>query len=188
MGQPLTKPATYDDLCRVPEHLVAEIIDGELITSPRPALPHARASSALQSLLHDAFDQGRSGPGGWWILFEPELHLRNDVLVPDIAGWRRERLPAIPDAAFMTLAPDWVCEMLSPSTEHIDRNRKMRIYTRERVRHVWLMDPIQRTVEVFARHARFLGCVGTFYGDDVPKVVPFDEIALDLPRIWPDLS
>src|ERR671922_1878408 len=111
--------ATYEDLLQVPDYLVAEIIDGELITSPRPAIRHAHTGAALLSALHSAFHQGQGGPGGWWILNDPELHFKNDVLVPDIAGWRRERLPALPDAAFFTMGPDWLCEILSPSTEQI---------------------------------------------------------------------
>ena len=128
--------ATYADLLEVPEHLVAEIIDGELLTSPRPASPHALAASAIGSALFDRFNGppgGADRPGGWWILFEPELHLGEDVLVPDHAGWRRERMPALPDVVGFTLAPDWVCEVISPSTARIDRGRKLRVYAREQV-------------------------------------------------------
>jgi Uma2 family endonuclease len=114
MASPVRKRATYDDLLRVPEHLVAEIVDGDLQASPRPAGRHAVASSGLGGQIWPPFDQGRGGPGGWWILDEPELHLGEDVLVPDLAGWRRERMPDIPDTAFFALAPDWVCEVLSP--------------------------------------------------------------------------
>ena len=130
----MARPATYEDLCNVPDHKVAEILDGELIVSPRPALRYASASSRLGGILGGPFDLGPDGPGGWWILDEPELHLRDDILVPDLAAWRRERLPFVPDAAYMTLAPDWACEVISPSTERIDRSRKMRIYAREDVR------------------------------------------------------
>ena len=119
--------ATYDDLRDVPDNYVAEMFDGELYASPRPALPHARAATVLGVELGGPFDRGRNGPGGWVILDEPELHFGNDVLVPDLAGWRRGRLPELPADAFMTLAPDWVCEVLSPSTEAIDRRKKLRI-------------------------------------------------------------
>ena len=136
--KPLKKGATYADLYDVPEHFVAEIFDGELYASPRPALPHAHAASALGNKL-GAFH--RSGPGGWVIIDEPELHFGKDVLVPDLAGWRRERLPTVPVAAYLTLAPDWVCEVLSPSTESLDRGKKLRIYAGESVLHAWLVDP-----------------------------------------------
>src|SRR5437867_3814671 len=131
--------ATYADLLEVPEHLVAEIIDGELLTSPRPASPHALAASAIGSALVDRFNGppgGADAPGGWWILDEPELHLGDDVVVPDLAGWRRERMPVLPDVVGFTLAPDWVCEVISPSTARIDRGRKLRVYAREQVAHL----------------------------------------------------
>src|SRR5436189_566128 len=148
---PLVKRnATYDDLCALPDHMVAEIIDGDLFASPRPASPHALASSMLGAAVIGSFgDEPRWGdlPGGWWILFEPELHFRRDVLVPDRAGWRRERVPTVPDVAGFELAPDWACEVISPSTGEIDRGRKMRVYARERVGHLWIVDPILRTLE-----------------------------------------
>ena len=150
---PLVKRnATYDDLCALPDHMVAEIIDGDLFASPRPASPHALASSMLGAAVIGSFGDEPSGgdlPGGWWILFEPELHFRRDVLVPDLAGWRRERMPTVPDVAGFELAPDWACEVISPSTGEIDRGRKMRVYARERVGHLWIVDPILRTLEVY---------------------------------------
>jgi Uma2 family endonuclease len=120
------RPATYDDLLGVPDNLIAEIVDGELITSPRPAIRHAAASSSLHGGLFANFDRRGGGTaGGWVILFEPELHIVDQVLVPDIAGWRQERMPVLPDAAFIDQAPGWVCEVLSPSTVALDRTRKM---------------------------------------------------------------
>src|SRR5262249_43277111 len=134
--------ATYDDLCAVPDHLVAELIDGELFVSPRPALRHSLVTSRLGAQLGPAFDApagSPDGPGGWMILYEPELHLGEDVLVPDLAGWRRIRMPVIPNTSYATLAPDWVCEVLSPSNTALDRARKMPIYAREAVGHAWLI-------------------------------------------------
>lgn len=123
MAEPARRHATYEDLVRVPSHLVAELIQGHLITSPRPAPPHALVASSLGADLHGPFHRGKGGPGGWVILDEPELHLNGDVLVPDLAGWRRERMPALPQTSAFELAPDWACEVLSPSTAAIDRTQ-----------------------------------------------------------------
>ncbi len=130
MSQPTARPATYQDVLDAPEHLVAELIAGVLRTQPRPALPHATAASVLGMDLGGPFQRGRGGPGGWWILDEPELHLGEDVLVPDLAGWRRERVPTAPKGAYQELAPDWVCEVLSPSTLQLDRMLKLPRYAR----------------------------------------------------------
>jgi len=131
--------ATYEDLLKVPDHKVAEIVDGELYVSPRPAAPHALAATVLSNELGPPFHHGHGGPGGWWIVFEPELHLREDILVPDLAGWKRERMPEFPKSAFFTLPPDWICEVLSPSTERLDRARKLHVYAREGIAHAWLI-------------------------------------------------
>jgi hypothetical protein len=118
---PFDRRATYEDLKKVADIMVAEIVDGELHASPRPALRHASAASALGALLGSPFHFGRGGPGGWVILFEPELHFGRNVVVPDLAGWRRSRLPHVPDAPYLSLAPDCVCEVSSPSTAMLDR-------------------------------------------------------------------
>lgn len=178
------RAATYEDLLKVPDHLVAEILEGELYATPRPAVPHAVAASVLGSELGNPFQQGRGGPGGWWILDEPELHLGADVLVPDLAGWRRERLPELPDAAAITVAPDWVCEVLSPSTEALDRVPKLRIYARERVSHVWFVNPKTQTLEVLRLESGPWMLVATHDGDASVSVEPFDAISLDLFRLW----
>lgn len=151
MSQPARarRPATYADLLAVPDHLVAEIVDGDLHTTPRPTPRHAVVSSGLGADLVGPFDRGRGGPGGWWILDEPELHLGADVLAPDVAGWRRTRLPQIPAEAFFTLAPDWVCEVVAPATERLDRGSKLPIYAREGVAHLWLVNPIAETNEAY---------------------------------------
>jgi Uma2 family endonuclease len=182
--KPLKTGATYEDLWDVPEHHVAEIFDGELYASPRPALPHARAASVLGVLLGAAFDQGLNGPGGWIILFEPELHFGKDILVPDIAGWRRSRSPEVPPDAYFTLAPDWVCEVVSPSTEMIDRHKKLRIYARERVGHAWLLDPLCRTLEVLALESGKWIARVTHEGRSSVRVEPFDVIQLELAALW----
>lgn len=143
MTNPVQRRATYADLLDVPRNRVGEIIDGELITQPRPSAPHARAASRLGIEIGGPLDHARGGPGGWIILDEPELHLQGDALVPELGGWRRERMPELPDVAAFELAPDWVCEVLSPSTQGHDRVKKMRVYGREGVGHVWLVDPAQ---------------------------------------------
>ena len=178
------KPATYDDLRRVPDPMVAEILDGELYATPRPALRHAYATSALSSEIRGPFDAGRGGPGGWWILYEPELHLRADVVVPDLAGWRRDRVPAIPDAPAMTIAPDWVCEVLSTSTEAIDRGTKLAIYARERVTNVWLVNPSTETLEAYTLADGAWRLSATHVGRAMVRAQPFEAIELDLAALW----
>jgi Uma2 family endonuclease len=178
------RPATYKDLLAVPDHLVAEIIDGELYTSPRPAPRHAVASSGLVSDLAGPYDRGRGGPGGWWILSEPELHLGKDILVPDIAGWHRSRMPEVPTEAFFRLAPDWLCETLSPSTERLDRGKKLAIYAREGVSHVWLLNPIAETLEAYRLEEGRWVLLATRTGDAEVRVEPFGAISLELWRLW----
>ena len=184
MGDPAKKRATYEDVIAAPEHLVAELIDGVLYTSPRPAAPHALATSVLGADLSSAFHRGRGGPGGWIILDEPELHLRGDVLVPDIAGWRRERMPELPNAAGFELAPDWVCEMLSPGNTVHDRQRKMPIYAREQVRHLWLGDPREQTLETYRLESGRWSLLATYAGDALVRAEPFDAVELELGAMW----
>jgi len=179
------KRATYEDVLSAPENKVAEILDGELFLSPRPAPRHSVACSELYGALVP-FGDGHDGPGGWRILFEPELHFAEDVIVPDLAGWRRERMPAIPDTAFFTLVPDWVCELLSPSTERIDRGRKLRIYAEARVAHAWLVNPTERTLEVLRLRDGAWTIVAVCTGSDTVRVEPFDAIELPLGRLWVD--
>jgi Uma2 family endonuclease len=184
MASPIRKRATHDDLRNVPDRLVAEIVAGDLHTSPRPSGRHSVASSGLGGQIWSPFDRGRGGPGGWWILDEPELHLGDDVLVPDLAGWRRERMPAIPETPHFTLAPDWVCEVLSPSTERFDRVGKLPVYAREGVQHVWLVNPMARTLEVLRLEGgRWIVAV-THGGDDPVRAEPFAAIELDLAALW----
>ncbi len=184
------KRATYQDVLDAPPHHVAEVIEGVLYVHPRPATPHAAASSALGEELGPPFKRGRGGPGGWLILYEPELHLgaEPDIVAPDLAGWRRERMPAAPRAAFITLAPDWVCEVLSPSTAAIDRSRKLPVYARERVGHVWLVDPQVRTLEVFRLDGDGYRVAAVWSGEAVVRAEPFDAIELALGVLWADVE
>ena len=181
------RPASYADIEALPPHLVGELIAGELVVSPRPALRHARAASRLGAKLGGPFDLGEGGgPGGWQILDEPELHLGPHVLVPDIAGWRRERLPALPDEAYFSLAPDWLCEVLSPSTASLDRAKKLRIYAQHRVSHAWLVDPGPRTLEVLRLEGGRWTILATHVGDEVVRAEPFAEIEVELSALWGD--
>jgi Uma2 family endonuclease len=185
MADPAQRRATYEDLLAVPGTLVAEIIHGDLITHPRPAAPHTRAASMLGGELSGPFDRGKGGPGGWILLDEPELHLHGDILVPDLAGWRRERMPRLPmQATSFELAPDWTCEVLSPSTAPIDRADKMPIYAREHVGHVWLIDPLLRTLEVYRLDGATYRTIATFRGEATVRAEPFDAIELELAALW----
>jgi Uma2 family endonuclease len=175
--------ATYDDVLAAPRHLVAEIVDGELRLSPRPRIIHARAASRLGASLDGPFDRGAGGPGGWILLDEPELHLP-DVLVPDLAGWRREHLPNLPDEPFLTLAPDWICEVLSPSTEGFDRADKLPVYARVGVQHAWLVDPVIRTLEVFRLESHGWHLAGVWKGDARVRAEPFEVFELALESLW----
>ena len=178
--------ATYEDLLQVPDILIAEIINGELVTSPRPASPHARAAFTIGRTL-GPFDLGPGdpdGPGGWWILFEPELHLGADILVPDLAGWRREHMPVLRNVAYFEQAPDWVCEIVSPTTARIDRVRKMPVYAREQIGHLWLVDPLMRTLEVYRLEGQRWVVASTHGGAESVCAEPFAALELDMSRWW----
>jgi Uma2 family endonuclease len=183
---PFDRPATYDDLIAAPDLMVAEIVDGELHASPRPALRHAGVSSSLGALIVTPYHHGRGGPGGWWILDEPELHFGANVLVPDLAGWHRARVPNLLGDTFASVAPDWVCEVLSASTASLDRVKKLAIYAREEVRHAWLIDPLARTLEVLRLESGRWTILGTHAATDVVRAEPFIEIDLELALLWAD--
>ena len=177
--------ATYRDVLDAPPHMVAEVVDGVLHLQPRPAPLHAVAYSSLGDELVGPFQKGRGGPGGWWIIDEPELHLGGDVLVPDLAGWRRDRMPGLPDTAYFALAPDWVCEIHSPSTRKFDLEEKRPAYAREGVGHIWLVDPLARTLEAFAPDNGEWAPAGSARNDEPVSFPPFDAIAFSLDALWP---
>lgn len=185
---PSPTPATYQDIIDLPEHLVGEIVDGELIVSPRPTPRHARASSVAGMDLGSPFDRKPGdprGPGGWWIYDEPELHFGKRILVPDLAGWRRERMPSRPETAWFELPPDWVCEVVSPGTVRHDRVKKARIYLEEGVEWFWLVNPTEQSVEVLHNENGRWVLIDNWVGDDAEaKIPPFDAVALDLGRWW----
>jgi Uma2 family endonuclease len=184
MVESAKKGATYKDLVEAAPDKIAELLCGDLYLSPRPSPRHANAASALASDLHDAFQRGRSGPGGWWILFEPELHLLADVLVPDIAGWKRGSMPELPENPWFDVTPDWVCEVISPSTSRIDRETKLPIYARARVPHVWIVDPSLRTLEVLQRDGEGYLLASAHFGETAVSVPPFDDVAVELGPLW----
>jgi Uma2 family endonuclease len=180
------KPDLYAQLCALPPGQTGEIIGGTLHVQPRPAGPHALTSSTLGGELNGPFQRGKGGPGGWWILDEPEVHFVRDVevCVPDIAGWRKERLPRVPQGHRFEIAPDWICEVLSPSTARTDRMEKMPLYARYGVAYLWLVHPIERTLEAFALREGLWTIIGLFKDSDMAQVAPFEAVALNLADLW----
>jgi Uma2 family endonuclease len=180
------KRALYEAFLAVPAGKRAEIVGGTLYVLPRPAPKHANAASVLGGELSGAFQRGKGGPGGWWILFEPELHLVDlEPMVPDIAGWRVERLPELPDTAHFSVAPNWVCEVLSRSTEAVDRNEKLPIYAAAGVEHAWLVDPVAQTLEV---HTDLVEGkwrqVRVYHAHESVRAQPFEAIEIELAALW----
>lgn len=187
MPTPAARRATYEDVLDAPPNMIAEVIFGALHTQPRPAFTHANVSSNLGVILGSRYRFGDGGPGGWILLDEPELHLGGepDILVPDLAGWKRERLSELPsNAPWTDIPPDWVCEVLSPSTEAIDRKEKRAIYLREQVRHVWLIDPLTRILEVHRHNGPNWMPVATHHGDETVRAEPFEAAELRLSWLW----
>jgi Uma2 family endonuclease len=182
----IRRPATYQDVLNAPPNRVAELIRGALHVQPRPAPPHARAGSVLGGKIGGPFDWDAGGPGGWWIIDEPELHLREDVLVPDLGGWRRERMAALPETAYFELAPDWVCEVLSQGTRRIDLTDKRDIYGAAGVGHLWLVDPKARTLEAFALREGLWVLLGAVADDAEVRLPPFEAVGFPLAALWPD--
>ena len=180
------RKATYQDVLDAPPHMVAEVLAGTLHTHPRPAARHAWASSRLGGRLDGSFNPGAGGPGGWWIVDEPELHLGDDIVVPDLAGWRRETMPEYPDAAYFDIAPDWACEVLSPATRRIDQNEKRTIYAREGVSHLWFVDPVSKTLEAFELRDGHWVLLVTLADDAPVSLPPFEAISFPLDALWPD--
>ena len=174
----------YEDFLKVPPHKIAEIINGQLITHPRPSPRHARVSSLLGSELTGPFDLGRGGPGGWLILDEPELHLGDHILVPDLAGWRRENMPKLPDTTFFETPPDWICEVLSPATTSYDRNEKRQLYADFKVSYLWLVDPDTKILEAFELFEQKWRLLATLVEDDQVAIAPFAEVPFALGTLW----
>ena len=184
MGNPAVKIASYDDILNLPENLVGEIIYGQLFTHPRPAPKHALAASSIGMEIGFPFQKGKGGTDGWWILDEPELHITEHVLVPDLAGWRKQRMPSLPETAWFEAVPDWVCEILSPSTARVDRTEKMPIYAEMGVAFCWLIDPILQTLEVYKLHKGQWLLQKSLKDDDLVVADPFAEHEFCLANLW----
>jgi Uma2 family endonuclease len=185
VAKPARRAATYEDLLAVPEPLVAEILFGELVTHPRPLPRHARAAIHLGTILNAPFGLGINGPGGWVLLPEQELHLNGHVVVPDLAGWHLERLPELPETAWIEVAPDWVCEVLSPSTESYDRGEKRLIYAETGVSHVWHINPFLKLLEVYElKNGKWLLLDVFSEGNAQVAAAPFAELSFSLSLLW----
>ncbi len=183
MLEPIKKQACYEDLCRLPENMIGEIIEGELYATPRPSFRHSNVAAGLAEI-RISYQYKRGGPGGWMILIEPEIQLGKSILVPDLAGWQKERLPCPPETNWTPVVPDWICEILSPGSIRIDRIKKMNIYSRHAVPNVWIIDPIAETLEVFRLENGRWSLVLTAAGNDAVRAEPFHEIQIDLKNLW----
>jgi Uma2 family endonuclease len=177
--------ATYQDVLDAPPNMMAELVNGALHLQPRPASRHARASFKLAGRLDGPFENGVGGPGGWYFATEPELHFGEDVVVPDLAGWRRERMAEFPDAPAIELAPDWVCEIVSPGTRRFDLTEKRDLYGVQGVGHLWLVDPRAGTLETFALRDGAWVLVGAVKEADEVRLAPFEAIGFPLSALWP---
>lgn len=185
MGSEAKKIATYNDILVLPEYLIGEIINGELITMPRPGPRHIRSSSKLGGTLTNSFDNDNSNlPGGWWILDEPELHIEANIIVPDLAGWRKELVPKIPTVkAYFEIVPNWVCEILSKKTAIIDRTEKLPFYHKIKVDYVWFINPEQKTLEIYVRKEDEWKIIN-FGGEQIVRAIPFNAIEINLGDLW----
>lgn len=177
----IKRGATVADLEALPEGLDGQLIDGDLYVMSRPSMPHALA---ITHLLVELGPFTRDRKHGWVLAFEPALQLGRDVLVGDLAGWRRERMPVAPEENPVALAPDWVCEALSPTTARLDRGRKRELYARAKVAHLWFLDPIHQTIEVLALRGRGYQVLASAGGDERGRFAPFDTVEIDLARLW----
>jgi Uma2 family endonuclease len=185
MAQAVKKQASYEDLFDLPDNMVGEIIDGELIATPRPSRKHSVATSVLGAEILPPYQFRRGGgPGGWMILFEPEISIGPNILVPDLAGWRKERFPASEETNWISVAPDWACEVLSPKTVGLDKVRKMPIYARHGIGHLWLVDPASQTLDVFRLESGRWLLLGSFCQNDMVRAEPFQEIEIELGNLW----
>ncbi len=184
MAETARKRATYDDLYNISENMVGEIIDGELYVTPRPSRTHSLTASVLGSEIVPPYYTGRGGPGGWIILIEPEISFGENIIVPDLAGWRKERFPKKEDHNWISVAPDWICEVLSPSTFRKDKIIKMSIYAQYEVPYFWLIDPLAKTLDVLRLESGKWVIAGVYAEDDKVRAEPFQEVEIELSNLW----
>lgn len=186
--KPIKTSATYQDVLDAPPNMVAELIEGELYLNPRPTPRHSHAALRLASVLDGPFMKGEDGPGGWWIVLEPEVHFEDDAhaVVPDVGGWLKDDVPRFPDTAYFESPPSWVCEVLSPSTRKLDLTTKRDFYARQGVREIWFVDPLARTLEAFSHTDGAWTLISAFKDDESVSLPPFDAIAFSLAVLWPD--
>lgn len=187
MARPVRTLATYDDLLALPEDVRAEVLSGEVVASPAPLPRHSKVQGAARRFLGGPFDDddGRGGPGGWWIFVEVDVALgAHDIVRPDLAGWRRERLPRPGAVRPIHVIPDWVCEVLSPATAARDRVTKRALYARAGVLHYWLIDPAARVLEALALRDGTWIDVGSYDDTSTARIAPFDAIELDVGRLF----
>jgi Uma2 family endonuclease len=190
MAAPVRSPRSEAELRAeldaLPEHLKGEIVEGELFVQPRPRFRHARASAFLSHFVGGAYDFDEDGPGGWWIVGEPGIELPDaPEIAPDIAGWRRERMPKPPPPSEpIRLAPDWVCEVLSPSNRRWDVLKKFPFYARVSVPWLWVVDPSARTLEIRALRDGQWTQVSAHGDEDRVRLPPFEGVEIPLARMW----
>ena len=187
MAKPASKLATYNDLRDLPEETRAEILAGHVVASPAPLPRHSKAQGAVRRFLGGPFDDddGRGGPGGWWIFVEVDVALdQHDIVRPDLAGWRRERLLRPGATRPIEVVPDWVCEVVSPSTAARDRVTKRNLYARSGVAHYWLIDPEARVFEALALHDGSWFELGVYDDAATARIPPFDAVELEIGRLF----
>jgi len=185
MGELAKEKATYEDLYKIPDNLIGEIIDGELIVTPRPSRKHVVCATALGAAVTAPYQFGQgNGPGGWIFAIKPEIGLGEQILVPDLAGWKRERFPVEEDHNWISTVPDWVCEILSPSTFRTDKVKKMPVYAHHGVGHIWLIDPVAMTMDAFGLESGKWVLLGSFAENDKVRAEPFQEIEINLEALW----
>lgn len=183
--QPARKPPTLADLDALPKGVKGEIIGGVMYTMTRPRGHHQRTGLEIGADLRDPFMRGRGGPGGWWILPEPGIELPNTPEIsPDVAGWRRERLPSLPADAAITVVPDWVCDILSPTTRRHNLLIKKPYYAKVGVPYHWIVDLDARTIATYRlENARWVE-LGVFGDERDARIEPFEAVALDVASWW----
>jgi Uma2 family endonuclease len=177
-------PATIDDLLAIPEaERFHEIIGGELVRKAMPSIRHGGAQAGLLGRLGGPYNRRPGGPrpGGWRFATETEIRFDDsEIYRPDVAGWRRERLPELPDEFPLTVRPDWVCEIVSPSNVRNDVVKKMLTYQRSGVPHYWVIDPIAEALIVYRWTDSGYLLVQSAQGEERVRAEPFDAVSLSV--------